>query len=148
MVIYPRSIKLTDPARETIEQSVFMTTTDSGVLVTDGNTDGTAGKYTLGVTASEDTDSGKSTLTLISAVSLIDENITGSFANMSNLQIFMAALTQNINIVSSVTIPARSLSVTYNVFDSYGVYASLFVFILPAVCLATGLIVWLKRRKR
>ena len=148
MVIYPRSIKLTDPARETIEQSAFMTTTDSGVLVTDGNTDGTAGKYTLGVTASEDTDSGKSTLTLISAVSLIDENITGSFANMSNLQIFMAALTQNINIVSSVTIPARSLSVTYNVFDSYGVYASLFVFILPAVCLATGLIVWLKRRKR
>ena len=133
------------PARGTITVDPFMTTSENG-----GYNDSTkqTATYVLGAVASEDTDGGTAQLTAISAATLIDSDVLSSYSNLINLKIFMNALTNGMESVSNISIPAVSLSVTYNTFTNAGLISILFVGVLPVGTLIGGLIYWIKRRKR
>ncbi|MBQ6540203.1 MAG: Gldg family protein [Oscillospiraceae bacterium] len=148
LVIYPRAITLSDPARDTITSESFMTTTENGVYYEDTQSDPVTGTYVLGATAKEPAGDGTACVTVISAASLIDPNLTGSFANMSNLDIFARAAVQDMEHTSGVVIPAKSLGITHNVFDHYGILSALFIFLIPAAALVIGLAVWVRRKRR
>ena len=92
-------------------------------------------------------DSGSSVLTVITTPSLISEQITSQFTNLSNLNVFMNVVTADFEDVTNISIPAKSLEVTYNTFPNAGVYGMVFIFLIPIVVLVTGLLVWTKRRK-
>ena len=148
LVIYPRAITVSSPARDTVTVESFMTTTEDGVYYETTESDPTPGTYVIGAAASETTDNGTSVVTVISAASLIDSSVTDSFTNMSNLSIFANAATRDMEHASSIVIPAKSLGVTHNTFDHYGLLSSLFIFLIPAACFVTGLVIWLRRRHR
>lgn len=130
---------------EGVEVTPFMETSDGGMLVTaDKQTQGT---YILGAVAEKTLSSGTARLTVFSTPSLIDEGLNTSFTNLTNLDLFMNAVTANFDDVSNVSIPSKSLDVTYNTVTHGGMWGILFIFVIPVVTLAAGLMIWLKRRR-
>ena len=185
LMINAHGLITTDPARDTITTSAFMTTSEQAYAVTEE--DQKQGTYDLGVvatetissdsdssdtassesdastdassdsTSSDDTstdtssdgsaDSKESRLTVISAGSLIDQQITDAFSQLENTQVFMNAVTANFDGVTNLSIEAKSLTTEYNTVQHAGGFSILVVFGIPAVVLIGGFVVWFRRRK-
>ena len=189
LLMNSRGLTTTDPARDTITTSAFMTTSEQAYAVTEE--DQKQGTYDLGVvatetissdsdssdaassesdsstdassdsTSSDDTsadtstdissdgsaDSKESRLTVISAGSLIDQQITDAFSQLENTQVFMNAVTANFDGVTNLSIEAKSLTTEYNTVQHAGGFSILVVFGIPAVVLIGGFVVWFRRRK-
>lgn len=177
LLMNAHGLTATDPERDTITTSSFMSTSENGYAVTE--TDQQQGTYDLGVVATEtikteddsedaasdtdvsdestdDTDSTsdssdaeslKSRLTVISASSLIDQQITDAFTQLENTTVFMNAVTANFDGVKNLSIEAKSLGTEYNTVQHAGLFSLLVVFGIPAVVLIGGFAVWYRRRK-
>lgn len=146
LVINAKGLELVAPARDSIKIDSFMTTSDNSYAVT--GEEQTKGTYTLGATAVETTaDNKQSRLVVFSAGSMIDEYITSSFTNLSNLDLFMNAVTWNFDDVSNISIPARSLEEAVLTIPSAGTWGILFMIVIPAVIIAAGFTVWVRRRR-
>ena len=176
LLMNSRGLTTTDPARDTITTSAFMTTSEQAYAVTEE--DQKQGTYDLGVVATEtissdsdssddiSSDSDSSTdassdstssddstegkegrLTVISAGSLIDQQITDAFSQLENTQVFMNAVTANFEGVTNLSIEAKSLTTEYNTVQHAGGFSILVVFGIPAVVLIGGFVVWFRRRK-
>jgi ABC-2 type transport system permease protein len=138
-----------DPARDTITVSAFMTTSESGRCYVDEEnySDGT---YILGADATETIDEDAdiaSRLTVISAVSLIDEDLVSQATNLSNLDVFMNAVVANFDDVQNISISAKSMELTYNTLSMTGFWSLRLFIVLPLAVLIGGLLYWLRRRK-
>ena len=163
-------MNLIDPERDTISTTGFMSSSDSSFAVTETSQE--QGAFTLGAVAeetisssaggdadSEDTDSSDdssdedaaenvtSRLTVISAGSLIDSQITDAFSQLENTQVFMNAVTANFDGVQNLSIEAKSLQTEYNTVQHAGSFSFLVIFGIPAVVLVAGFVVWFRRRK-
>lgn len=170
LLAYAHGMTLTDPERDTITTTDFMSTSADAYAVTEESQE--QGEYVLGAVATEsvtsdsgDADSGdadegssdtsedaqseevESRLTVITAASLIDQNITDAFSTLENTTVFMNAVTENFEGVQNLSIEAKSLSVEYNTMQHTGILSFLVVFGVPAVVLIGGFIVWFRRRK-
>ena len=146
---YPRGMLESDPARDTITVSAFMTTSESGRCYVDeaNYSDGT---YILGADATETIDEDAdiaSRLTVISAVSLIDEDLVSQATNLSNLDVFMNAVVANFDDVQNISISAKSMELTHNTLSMTGFWSLLLIIVLPLAVLIGGLLYWLRRRK-
>ncbi len=122
-----------------------METTDGGMLVTENGQ--TPGTYILGATAVKTLDSGTARLTVFGTPSLIDDGLNSTFTNLTNLDLFMNAVTANFEDVTNVSIPSKSLEVTYNTVTHGGMWGIVFILVIPVITVAAGLMVWLKRRR-
>lgn len=146
LILYARGMLESEPIRDTITTTAFLTTSESGInYIDDENI--IEGTYVIGARATETTDSGVGSFTVISAVYLIDEDIVSSFTNMSNLDIFMNAITTNFEDVQSLAISSKSLVVSNNSLSFTGLWSLLFVVVVPLGILVGGFVFWLKRRK-
>lgn len=164
-----------DPARDTIVTTPFMSSSTDAYAVTEESQQ--QGTYVLGATAvesisseeeseedtteeaeteedsgqssdsSEETDEKESRLTVISAGSLIDQQITDSFTQLENTQLFMNAVTANFDGVQNLSIASKSLSVEYNAMQHVGLLSLVAILGIPAAILIGGFVVWLRRRK-
>lgn len=167
-------MNLIDPARDTITTTGFMSSSDGAYAVTE--TAQQQGDYTLGAVAEEtvsssdddaDTDSSgedaeeasddssadtasdevTSRLTVISAGSLIDSQITDTFTQLENTRVFMNAVTANFDGVQNISVEPKSLQVEYNTVQYAGLFSLLVIFGIPAAVLIGGFVVWFRRRK-
>lgn len=167
-------MNLIDPARDTITTTGFMSSSDGAYAVTE--TTQQQGEYTLGAVAEEtvsssdddaDTDSSgedaeeasddssadtasdevTSRLTVISAGSLIDSQITDTFTQLENTRVFMNAVTANFDGVQNISVEPKSLQVEYNTVQYAGLFSLLVIFGIPAAVLIGGFVVWFRRRK-
>lgn len=131
------------PAGVTVEP--FMETSDAGVLVTEqGQVPGT---YILGAAAEKEVESGVARLTVFSTPALIDDGLNKTFSNLVNMDLFMNSVTANFDDVSNISIPAKSMEVTYNTVTSGGMWALLFILVIPVMTVICGLVIWMKRRR-
>lgn len=85
-----------------------------------------------------------SKLVVISAPSIISDQIT----DVSNLDVFMNAVSWNFDDVTVVSVEAKSLAVSYNTIYNGGVYSVVYIVIVPVALVVIGLFVWMRRRKR
>lgn len=170
LLTYAHGMTLTDPERDTVSVTSFMSSSDQAYAVTEENQ--SQGSYTIGAVASEtaesaeeksdssestdetsdsssedSTEPAESRLTVISAASLIDPSITDTFPQLENTQIFMNAVTANFEGVQNLSIEAKSLSVETNTVRHAGLFSFLVIFGIPAVVLIGGFIVWFRRRR-
>lgn len=175
LVMNTHGMTVNDPARDTITTVPFMSTSDQAFAVT--QQDQKQGEYILGAyakeTVSESSSDTKETetseenegenaevseesaegtekesrLTVISAGSLINEQITDTFTELENTQLFMNVAAANFENVKNVSIEAKSLSVEYNAVQHAGLFGTLMIFGIPAVVLLSGFVVWYRRRK-
>ena len=141
-----RGMTLADPARDTITVSGFLTTSDRSYSVVDED-NRTEGAYTVGAVASEDTDGGTARLTVFGSSALIDQGITGSFTNLSNLDLFLGAAAAGFDDISNISIEPVSLQITYNTVTTGGIWSILFTLVLPLAVLIFGFARWMRRRK-
>ena len=135
---------------EGVTVTPFMSTTSDGLAVTlDGGQ--TAGTFLLGA-VSERTDSADSEtvgrLTVLGSTSFISQDILAANPSIANQTIFMNALTAGFDDVSNLSIPAKSLAITYNTITNPGLWSTLYMIVLPVLILLFGLIFWMRRRKR
>ncbi len=161
LLINAHGLNLTDPARDTISTTSFMTTSNSGAAVTEETqTDGT---YTLGAVATEtvsgngdesaedggntDAQTKETRLTVISSANMIDSQLTETFTTLENTTLFMNAVTANFDGVENLSIEPKSLAVQYNTIQHVGLLSLFAIFGIPLVILAGGFTVWFKRRK-
>ena len=164
LLINAHGMTFTDPARDTIATTEFMSTSENAYSVTEDTQE--QGSYVLGAVAtetisnsseneSEDSDSGdtseegmdESRLTVVSTGSLIDSRVTDSFSTLENLDLFMNAVTANLEDVDNVAIEPKSLEVTYNSMQHAGLLSILVIFVIPLIILLFGFVKWWKRRK-
>ncbi|MDW2798418.1 GldG family protein [Clostridium boliviensis] len=145
LVLQSAALTKTENVPDGITVTPFMQTSDGGMLVTeDAQKKGT---YILGAVSEKKLDTGSARLTVFSTPTLIDEKLNTSFTNLTNLTLFMNAVTSNFEDVANVSIPSKSLDVTYNTVTHGGMWGILFIFVIPAAVLCCGLMVWFKRRR-
>lgn len=149
LVIQPRGMTQVEPARGTIELVPFMSTSEQGIRKTDNDTT-ESGQYIIGAVAKEQVgaDGETAQLTVIAATTLINDSITTGYTNTSNLDIFMNAITDNLEDYEGISIPSKSLIVTYNTFDNYQIISLVIICGIPALLLLGGFFFWFRRRKR
>lgn len=166
------AMKQVEPERDTITVDAFLTTSESGLKVVSKD-DYAEGKYVVGATASEvvgqkedtgedssdadtsDADADEeenndivSRLTVLTANSLIDDNICGQFGDaICNLTVYMNTLTTAFDDTSTISIPSKSLQTATNTVTSAGVWSMLYLAVLPLAALIIGFVVWYRRRK-
>lgn len=147
LVIQSGALAEKEEKDEGVEVETFLTTSEAGVLVTaDGQSD--AGRYPLAMAASKTIDEEtEGRLVVIAAPNLISDYITQSFTNLSNLDIFLNAVTWNFDDVTNISIPAKSLEEPYNMVTGGGGWALLFILVIPLVTLGGGFAIWMTRRK-
>ena len=167
LLVNAHGLTLTDPSRDTISVQDFMTTSENAYAVTEDSQE--KGSYVLGAVATEsissdgeavasDTDeedsSGDSSddttearLTVVSASSMIDSQVTESFSSLENLTLFMNAVSANFDGVENLAIAPKSLQVTYNTMQYAGPISILVIFGIPLIILIYGFTRWWKRRK-
>jgi ABC-2 type transport system permease protein len=93
------------------------------------------------------TETVESRLTVISAESMIDSQVTSAFSSLENLTLFMNAVSCNFDGVQNLAIEAKSLEITYNTMRYAGPISLLIIFGIPAIILIYGFSRWWKRRK-
>lgn len=146
LVYNSRGYQQGSPSRDTITVSPFMTSSDAAVAVTsDSQTEGT---YWLGACASEETDAGTAKLLVFGSSSLIDDSLTTQYSTLVNLTVFTNAATDGIKEGSNLSIPTKSLAVSYNTIRAGGLWGIVFVAVIPVALLLFGLVRWMKRRKQ
>lgn len=167
LLINTHGLTLEDPERETISVVPFMQTSDEAYAVTEENQE--QGSYVLGAVATEevsteedaedsdnetedsdettDTEKKESRLTVISAASMIDAQITDTLTQLDNTTLFINAVTENFEGVQNLSIEPKSLTVEYNTIQYGGWFSLLVIFGIPLAVLVSGFIVWFRRRK-
>ena len=176
LLINSQGFNQTDPKRDTITTTPFMSTSSSGVLVVDER-DEQQGTYVLGAVAEEtissnsvsgnqteedskeketsdgaadseqDAQAQKSRLTVMGTNTMIDANVTDTFTTLENLTLFMNAVGANFGEDASVSIEPKSLEVAYNTVQYPGMFSLLVIFGIPVVVLGVGFVTWMRRRK-
>lgn len=142
-----RGVTLTDPERDTITVSSFLTTSEDGYAIVDEN-DQTQGTFAVGAVAVEEIDDGMFTrLTVFGSATLTDTDITSAFTNLDNTDLFVSAVLAGFDDVSAVSIEPVSLSVPMNTVTTAGIWGLLFILVIPAALLVCGFLRWMRRRR-
>ena len=144
LLMYPGGMTLTEPVRDSITVTAFMQTSSQGYLYVSEGRDMIQGIYVLGAVAQE----GDGRLVVISTESMLDETLLTSYSGVSNLTLFMRAVTDTFEDVSGITIATKSLSVTYNVVGNVRLWGLIYVILIPLGVLVGGFVYWFKRRKQ
>lgn len=150
LAVQPSGMTIQDKLRDGLTVTPFLNTSGSGVFVDPATQAQTKGTYVLGATAVETVNDEKDTasvFTIITAPALIDDSILKSFPNISNLTLFMNAVSYKMPGVTTLSIPSKSLNITQNMITSGGLWSALFIIVIPVVFLLAGFLVWMKRRK-
>ncbi len=155
LLVNPAALHIQEALPEGITVEPLLTTSEGGVFVDSASQTQSTGVQTLGAVATEvisesskeDSNDVTAILTVIAAPNLIDESLLSSFPNLSNLTIFLNAAAYKTPGVTSLSIPSKSLSVTYNMVSASGIWSAVFIILLPLLFLAAGFLVWMKRRR-
>lgn len=150
LAIQPSGMTIQEDLRDGLTVTPFLTTSDSGILVDPATQEKTEGTYVLAAAAVETVNEEEDTasvFTVIAAPELISDDILTGFPNITNLTIFMNAVSYKMPGVTTLSIPSKSLDITYNMITSGGLWSALFIIVIPVVFLITGFVVWMKRRK-
>lgn len=135
------------PARDSITLSTIMRTSENGFAVTEDGTQ-VQNTYLLAASADELLENEKhSRLTVFGAQSLIASDIIDRFANLSNLTVFTDVMLYEQENVSNISIPAKSLALTYNTVPSANFWSLIFVGAIPLAVIGVGAFVCIRRRR-
>lgn len=162
LVINARGMTVEEELREGLSVKGFMSTSESGYAI-DENGNKVQGTYLLGAVAEEEIPNAtagdatpsdaekdsenKARLTVISAGSLIQSQITDSFKNLANTEIFMNAVTSNFEETENISIPTKSLEITYNTVKNPNTWGMIFIGVIPVGLIVIGLMIWIRRKR-
>ena len=136
-------LSLGDTEESTWTVTPFLSTGSDALAVTQDGTQ-TSGTYLLGA-VSEGDDGGR--MTVIGPTSFLDGTLLSQNPSLANQTLFLNAVTAGFDDVSNLSIPSKSLAVTYNTIQNPGVWSTAYIILLPIGILLCGFLFWLRRRK-
>jgi len=139
-----RGMTITDPARDTITVQSALDTSEGGLSVTADNTQ-TPGVYSLGAVATEDAEGGTARLTVFGSMTAAVPPITAD--SLRNTDLFLSAMTCGFGDLSNLSIEPVSLQEPMNTVATGGLWALLFIFVIPLAAIVYGFARWSRRRK-
>lgn len=172
LLINTKGFTQVDPSIDNVTVTPLMQTSTSGYNVTEDKQE--QGTYILGAvavqtsktastadsteasatdsTASSTTDSASATadtgkLTIISSTNLVNDSVTQAYPSLENNTLFMNMISANFDDVENISIEAKTLSSNKNTVASAGGYSLLFVLGIPLMILASGFVIWFRRKK-
>lgn len=142
-----RGFTISKPVRSSITVSPFLTTSKESYAVVDDKTK-TQGTYVVGAVATENVDDNiTARLTVYGSNSLISSDLLESFPSIDNLSLFTSSATAGFDKLASLNIQPVSLKDATNTITTGGIWAILFIFVIPAATLIVGFVRWMRRRK-
>ena len=143
-----RGLTQAEELPEDVTVTPFLQTSSSAAAITADGTQ-TEGTYLLGAVCEKSDADGNAAgrLTVFSSASFVDDTVLTLLSNGVNLDVFLNAVTDGFEEVSNLSIPAKSLEITYNTIRNPGLWSTLFTVILPIGVLALGLFAWARRRR-
>jgi ABC-2 type transport system permease protein len=143
-----RGMREVTPVRRASAVDVFMKTSANGLQQLEDGTENT-GEYIVGAVVTEAISSGvTSRLSVISSTMMIDDSVNSSVPGAANMDIFMNTVAAGIDGAALISIPSKSLAVTYNTLQGTGVWSVFFLALVPLGFVLCGLTVWIRRRNR
>lgn len=137
-----------------ITVNAIMETSENGYLVSGSSQK--KGSFAVGAAASytaeksddsSDGDVASGNLIVFGSMTLIDDSITASFANLDNRTLFMNTVSSSVGSDGNTAVEAKSLQVQYNTVRHGGLISVMLIFIIPAAFLVFGFMIWRRRRK-
>ncbi len=155
---YAQGIRKTDDVRDTVKINSILTTSDKAYSKTDLNSgtmekeDGdTDGPFDLGVSITESLDNDKETQIVYYSTSNLMESQVNQMVSGGNEKLIMESLKwmTDTDDSASVSIPSKSLSVSYLTITDYDAafWKICTIALIPGAFLVIGFVVWMKRRK-
>ncbi|MCI2059089.1 MAG: GldG family protein [Oscillibacter sp.] len=142
-----RGMTIGKPARDTVTVTSILDTSSGSYAVVDEN-NAVQGTYSVGALATEKiSDTVTARFTVYGADSLINQDLLGSFTNLDNAKLFISSATCGFSDVSNLSIDPVSLAAPTNTISTGGIWALLFIFVLPLAALITGFVRWMRRRR-
>ena len=86
-------------------------------------------------------------LTVYGSSSVASADLTSSFPNLDNTDLFINSITIGFDDISSISIDPVSLSIPSNTITTGWIWGLLFILIIPAALLIYGFVRWMHRRK-
>lgn len=148
LMLNARGFTQAEELPEDVTVTPFLQTSSSAVAVAADGAQ-TEGAYLLGAVCEKTGADGNAAgrLTLISSASFVEDSVLTMLSNGVNLDVFLNAVTDGFEEVSNLSIPAKSLEITYNTIRNPGLWSTLFTAVIPLGVLALGLLAWAKRRR-
>ena len=155
---YAQGIKQLDDVRDTVKIESILTTSDQAYSKTDLNSntiekeDGDVeGPFDLGVSITESLDDDKETQIVYYSTSNLMDSQTNQMVSGGNEKLIMESLKwmTDTEESASVSIPSKSLSVSYLTITDYDAafWKICTIALIPGIFLVIGFVVWIKRRK-
>ena len=142
-----RGMTLTTPERDSITVQSFLNTSEGGCAVTEDGSQ-TTGVYSVGAVATEEIDDNLTArLTVYGSMSLIDPTITGTATNLDNNRLFVQSVICGFSDISSINIEPVSLQEPTNTVSTGGLWALLFILVIPLAVIILGFVRWMRRRR-
>ena len=149
----------TTEVRSTVTQTPLLTTSDSayekipenGQFATSEKENGDAeGIFNLGMLAEEETSEGETTQLIVFSTPYLTEESFVSTYHLSNVDLLTNSIGYMCEHETSVTIDAKSMTIetVTPTAASVNLQSIVFVILLPAGLLITGIVIWLRRRKK
>lgn len=146
-----------DEVRSSLTITDLLTTTSKSYADSDYGADGstiqsskdTSGPFAIAAAVEEDIDElGSAKLVVFGTYNLFVDAITQQYT-LGNIDMLTNSLKWMAGSVASVSIPVKSLNVTYNTVTSSeaSFYTGVFCIMIPVAVLVFGFVVWFRRRK-
>ena len=152
-----QGIETLETHRETIDIQNILTTSDSAYVKKDAENMTTlekengdeSGSFALGVAITEQYNDKETKIVYLSSSSLFLDNINQAVSG-TNMELMTNALSWMCGQESSVSIPSKSMQVSYLTLTSAsaGFWSMVATALLPVLCLLTGGMIWFRRRKQ
>ena len=165
LLLNSMGMEQTENVSDTVNVTTFMKTSSDGYAVTEDNE--TQGQYILGAYATQtfaaessndetaddegsDDETAADTearLTVLASDTMISADITDQLTTLDNLTLFINSVTANFDDVDNLAIEAKSLETVRNTPLHAGGISLVIIFVIPAVVIVIGFVVWMLRRK-
>ena len=142
LIEYARPLKEGEVQKQGFTLNTFLETTFNTYAVTEDSQ--VMDTYAVGI-MSEKEDGGS--LTVIGSETLVDEDVMKQYTSFKNMQIVTNAISRALDL-KNISIPAKSLEVSYNAVNNAIIIALPFMIIIPAALIIYGLVVWTKKKRR
>lgn len=145
LVYASRGMTVGDSVQDTVTVQSILDTSQGGLAVTaDGSQ--TPGVYSVAASASEELEDGLTArLTVFGSMTAAEPPISAD--SLRNTDLFLGALTCGFDEISNLSSQPVSLEEPRNTVATGGLWALLFIFVIPLAAVAAGFARWTKRRK-
>lgn len=142
------ALKHIDGVRSSLEFNDLLTTSENGYLYIDQNDKQGPEQLLIGVSVTETVGDKTAQLLVFGSSAMADATVIDQFTNVGNASAFIDSISGMFPDMNNISIPAKSLEVSYNTVTGGLTWGIIFFAVIPVALLLIGFVIWFRRRRR